>query len=676
MYDNLEGTRKMSIRNPIAEFAGNIPQRSVAVKTIDARDFGIYPGMDDSIRSELEIALNQVASESGSQLLLQAGDYNYDNTIDVSGGGGMVCMNGKAKLNARHPSYNRNAFSFTGSSSDYADGFKLDGIIFNNATMPDEGLSNGADENAGFIRLTYIRNIHVSNCEVEKNFGGFLLLRNCNDALIENNVCRDLWKDVFHTTGSSRNIWRINNRVYNCGDDAYATVGYLSQNSRPEYVYDFNNFVYGVRRGRAFAYVGAKHVRGMNFVDGRVVNPYQALSPNGHSYRGSCALYIASESGFGTFGCEDVKFHIDAEYMGPTVVSPGGGSVSASIESTNSLGVVRIAESGSDENRRVKDIEIRGTVKNSPRINVFATGCENLDLDMVLRDNTDTEGWVGTAGAYTAQAAEFQSLRGNNKIKVDIKTCNHIPIVFGGTSIGSLDLNVKINDVLKTMIHDALYIASGSNFDRLGITMDLDWDIPAGRLDRFVDLQCNFGQLDVNFKGNGSASNINSLITGASSSSIPMTSSPQIVTNMSDSDLTVQIKGGAVTTVEQSRVLMHHARPVASVSGNVLTISGDVSSQFLTTRHCVFLGGKMSPSEMGNAAIAISSVSFSGGNTSVTLASSPPIAGSYSRVAPLHTEGFAAVSGSLTRFLNLPRNRAFRITYTTAPAVNVIAAEQ
>lgn len=645
---------------------------------IDARDYGVLPdvGTIAEVRNRLEVALNAAAA-AGKPLLLQPGNYAYSGRINVTGAGGIVCLTGKAKLIASHPTYAENLIYFSGpSAANPAVGFRMRNIVFDNATMPNSGLTNGASEYAGFINLTFIRDILVQHCEVIKNFGGFLLLRTCFDAMITDNVCRDMFKDVFHTTGASRNIWRLRNRVYNCGDDAFATVGYLSHGDRPEFIYDFDNFVYGCRRGRAFAYVGAAHVRGRNFADGRTVNPYQAVTPNGHYARGSCALYIASESSFGTYGCEDVDVHIDARYCGPTVVTPGGGSVSNALEPTNSLSVVRIAEAGTTDSLKLKDIRVRGTIEQSPRINVHVTGCENLDLDMNVVDNTDAEGWVGTAGAYAAQAAEFQGLRGKSQVNLDVKTCNHIPVVFGGTSRGNLDARIKINDVLKTQIHDAVFFASGSNFDRLGVNVDLDWDIPAGRLDRFVDIQCTFGELNVSYEGKGSAANVNSLITGGSSSSTPLTGSPQLVSNTSDDDWTVQVRGGAVTSIEQARILVHNARPVSSVSGNVLTIAGDMSTHFLTTRHCVFLGGHGSPAEAGTLAIPISAVSFSGGNTSVTLASAPPLSGSYTRVAPLHTEGFAVIDGITTRFLKLPKNRAFRLTYTTAPSVNVLANKQ
>lgn len=646
---------------------------------IDARDFGIFPGKSNSVLSDLRVALNYVATQGPrARLVVQAGQYNYDNNIDVSGGGGMVCLNGRAQFNAQHPSYDNNCISFTGaSSSNPAVGFGLENIDFNNATMPNTGLSNGAGEYAGFVRLTNIRDVYVARNRVFKNFGGFILLRNVMDALLEVNECRDLWKDVFHTTGLSRNVTRRGNRVFNCGDDAYATVGYLSQLSRPEFIYDYHNFAYGVRRGRAFAYVGAAHVRGYgNFVDGRTVNPFQALSPNGHHYRGSCALYIASEAGFGTYGCTDVDVHVDARYMGPTVVSPGGGAVSSSTETTNTLAVFRIGEGGSGDDMALKDIKVRGTIEYSPRINVHVTGVENLDLDVKVLDNTDSEGWVGAAGTYTAQAAEFQGLRGNSRYKLDIKTCNHIAVVVGGTCKGTLDAHVKINDVLKTQVHDGMFFASGSVFDKLNVTMDLDWDIPSGRLDRFVDIQCAFGELNVAYTGRGSATNVNSLITGGSAMAVPLVASPQLIVNTTPNDWTVQARGGVVTTIEQARVLTHHARPVASVSGNVLTIAGDVTTLYLNTRHCVFLSDHASVNDSTANAIAISSASFSGGNTSVTLASAPPAVGTYSRVAPLHTEGFAAIDGSTTRFLNLPRDRAFRITYTAAPTVNVVPAKQ
>lgn len=663
------------------EFGAADAITTAGIEFVDARDFNIRPGSDNAVTSSLAAALNAVAAEN-KVLDLQPGKYIYDNIIDVTGGGGMVCSTGRATLQAASSNYSLNSFSFTGASAanPYI-GFQLQGIDFDNITMPNSGLSNGAGEYAGFIRLTNIRDVYVARNRVMKNYGGFLLMRNVRDALVEKNICYNLFKDVFHTTDASFNITRKDNRVFNCGDDAFATVAYVYKGTIPQYIYDYDNYVYGCRRGRAFAYVGAIHVRGRNFVDGRVVNPYQALTPNGHYYRGSCALYIASEylgsgSTFNTYGCEDVDVRIDAQNMGPTVITPGGGSVSNAIELTNSLSAIRIAENTTaGAGTEVKNIRVQGTVKDSPRICAFITGAEDLDMKLTVINNTDTEGWIGTPGTYTAQATEFQYLRGDCKVDLDVRNCNHIAAVFGGNCKGNLDLTLKINEVVKTFKHDGVFLASGSYFDKLKIHMRLDWDIPGGRLDRFIDIQAAFGSLEVTCTGKGVASNIESLITGGSSTSAPVLGSPQIVANVSDDDYSVQLRGGNVTLVEQARIFVHHARPVTSVNANTITIAGDVTSQYTTNRHCVFMGRAGSPSEFGGA-IAISAASFSGGLTTITLASAPPIASSYDRVAPLHTEGFASVQAPFNRFLQLPRHRALRVTYTTAPLINLIAQRQ
>lgn len=645
---------------------------------IDARDYGVLPdvGTVTEVRNRLEVALNASAA-AGKPLLLQPGDYAYSGRINVTGAGGMVCLSGKAKLIASHPTYAENLINFSGpSAANPAVGFRMRNIVFDNATMPNSGLTNGASEYAGFINLTFIRDILVQHCEVIKNFGGFLLLRTCFDAMITDNVCRDMFKDVFHTTGGSRNIWRLRNRVYNCGDDAFATVGYLSHGDRPEFIYDFDNFVYGCRRGRAFAYVGAAHVRGRNFVDGRTVNPYQALTPNGHYARGSCAVYVASESSFNTYGCSDVKFFIDARYCGPTVVTPGGGAASNALESVNSYSVIHIAEADA-ATKPLTDIEIEGNIEFSPRIQAFVTGGENVSLKLRCEDNTDPEGWIGTPGTNSNQMVEFQAVRGKTKVDLNAKTCNNLAVVFTGTCRGDIDAKVKINDIVKTgAVQDAVSFFPGGIFGTVNLEVDLDWDIPGGRLDGFVDNRATVAEYNIKLTGKGSANNIAWLGSGLTADAVNMTGSPQIVTNLTDDDINLQIRGGSVSAVQTTRVGLQWARPVASVSGNVLTVAGDVSTVYTTSRHVVFLGRTPGAGELGSQHYAISAVSFSGGNTSITLASAPPAAGTYTRIAPLFTDAFTNIDGNLRKFLYLPRGRAARVTYSAAPAIISIPAKQ
>jgi len=648
---------------------------------VDARDFGINPGSSHSMTSALSTALNAAAANN-TQLLLQPGTYNYDNIINVTGGGGIVCHGGRAKLNAQSPTYDLNAISFTASGSPYI-GFRLENIDFDNVTRPSSGLTNDAPENAHFIRLTNIHDVYVNNNKVIKNYGGFILLRNVEDARITNNVCKDLWKDVFHTTDASKNIWRTGNVVIDCGDDAFATVGYIYRGVRPEYIYDLNNYVYGCRKARAFAYVGCANVKSYNFVDGRVMEAPQITSTDGYYFGGNCALYIGSEylgvgSTYNTYGVDNIEAHVDAQHMRPIVTTPGGAAVAATGQyGINSFEAVHIVASGQPHS----NVKVTGTLTNISKGGVFvggADGTTDLDLDVVIKDNTDPDGWRGTAGTYAKPAVEVQYLRGESNLSADISTCNTIPFVVGNTNSGDISIKLKVNDVCKTVVHDILFVDTSAPIDNLDIDLDIDWDIGSGKLDFLLDLggttplanSCN-----LNLHGKGSVDNVTALVRGAASTrSITLTGSPQILVNPGDDDVFLQIKGGTLTSLEQSRILTHHARPVASVAGNVLTIAGDVSTLYTTARHCVFLssGAQFDMTQ----AIAISSVSFSAGNTSVTLASAPPASNTYTRVAPLYTDGFVSSPGSARRFIKVGKNRAVRVTYSSTPTVNVISSRQ
>lgn len=249
--------------------------------------------------------------------------------------------------------------------------------------------------------------------------------------------------------------------------------------------------------------------------------------------------------------------------------------------------------------------------------------------------------------------------------------------VGGGKEKSYIDAKVKINDIVKAgAVQDAVSFLPGGIFGTVNVEVDLDWDIPGGRLDGFVDNQASVGEFNLKLTGKGSANNITWMGSGVTASGVTLTGSPQIITNLMDDDITLQIRGGTVSAVQTGRVGLHWARPVASVSGNVLTVAGDVSAGYTTARHVVFLGAAAGASELGAQHYAISAVSFSGGNTSITLSSAPPAAGTYSRIAVLLTDLFANVDGSPSKFLCLPRGRAVRVTYSAAPTIMAIPTKQ
>ena len=265
---------------------------------IDATQYGIWPDTQEDISDKLEAVLIQGRLQQKPVKFLP-GKYVYKRLIN-NAGGGMVCTDGYAWFDSQDPTYTNTRIDFqTGDGVTYQDGLHFQGIQFTCSTRPDSGLTNDSGETNAFIRIIRAKNVKIWDCKFKHNRGGAALLRDVYDGTIIGCEAEDVFKDAFHITDNSFNIVRAYNVVRGGGDDAFPVVGYTSKGVMPYGITDIGNRVYGVRYGRAFAYVGCKDIKNIGcFVDGRLPSniPQQSTATIA-KYNSPCALYIAAEAG-------------------------------------------------------------------------------------------------------------------------------------------------------------------------------------------------------------------------------------------------------------------------------------------------------------------------------------------------------------------------------------------
>ena len=668
--------------------------------TVDVRDFGVRSNSDNAYNTEIAAAIAQAAAY-GRAVEFQPGTYNRDTTASpgISGAvmAGFVCLKGRAKMLCQDPAYTNNALYFNASSANRLRGLWIKNIDFVTPMRPDVGMANDANELSHFVHCTNVDNIVIEDCRAMHNKAGFVLLRNCNHAVIRRNRVVDVWKDSFHTTGDSHDIWRIDNEVYGPGDDAFATVGYLASGI-PTHIFDLGNRVYGGRRGRGFAYVGCRHVRMRDsYFDGRLPADIPQQDVDGYYLRGSCGLYIASESGYQTHGVTDFEGDIQIVNAGPSrnaAKSWSTGTVNGIDWGINSLAPVHLSAG----NKSLTDIRINASVQDVCRQFFYVSGgsrIRGLKMNLRGRNNTDGEGWIGAAGVAAATAdddgytpiigagdqlaGELHYLAGDNEVTLDLAHVGSTGPTIGSTSQGSLNLSIKANDVGINLINDIVYQQAGGMLDRLDLVINVDSDLSSvnshARIDRITDLQGFNGGLSIRMLGRGSlagAPAASGWFSGPSSSTLTLAGSGSPICNMSTMPVNIGIRdsGGVVTGLSVCKVIRSWAKGCTAVDtgAKTLTISGDVTAQFTTGRHVVFFGLQgVIPEYDLTGANPISAVSYSGGVTTVTLTNAPPALGTFDTVAPVATNSATALPAPYSRFIELMPGRALVPTYTATP---------
>lgn len=344
---------------------------------------------------------------------------------------------------------NEGALGVGGKIECSADNITIRGIRF---TAPKTPLSaiNDATETSTTLRFTSVKNALVELCEFNYIYGGAVLFRNVTRGTVRWNVAKSMWKDTFHTTGASTDITVEHNLIENFGDDGIAIVGYDTGSGtlgQPTNVIVQNNTIRGQKFARGIAVVGGKNV-GIynNNVDGLMPSDYPSTAPDGKNYRMLCGLYIATESvggggAYSTYAPENIKAR-NNRITNCGYTSEFNGSQLSAVQIVGRSGVT------------LKNIDIDVDISNVGTIAIYASGgatggIEGLTLTGSITDNTDPNGWFGTAGAGTSNAIEVQNVK-NHKVNMRLDTIGGAGGYGAATCTGYADIKIETKKINKS----------------------------------------------------------------------------------------------------------------------------------------------------------------------------------------------------------------------------------
>lgn len=582
---------------------------------VDGADYNLLPDTGIDITTQLQTAL-RAANTAGKLLLVEPGEYIYTTNFEVKqslNAFGMVCLGGEAHFKFTGANLNSVSISVTrpdGSpAGSYVRGFKLHGCKFTQPNRADTGLKNDAPEGGSALRLTYVENVNITHCKFEHLYGSAMVLRHVRNVWLARNKISDIFKDGFHITGESSNIWRVENEVEAGGDDAFPIVGYTNLTEKPRYIYDIDNRVRGVRFARAFAYVGCSHVfNSGSYVDGKMPSYIpQQFGPDASLYllNTCCALYIAAET-FGatpsekTYGNEFIKVvGFQAENIAPGVSTTG----------VLTTGYEAITVFGS--NAANEDLDIQANIRNLGGRGFVCSGAyetRRIKLDLVVENNRDPLGLAsltGTPNTITNRnAAEFQRAR-----DVDLKLrCKNIAAgaVFGDANCaGYFKADVTFQDVNQF---------TGANWQvvRVESTALLGADV---RLTNTAAMpttgagSCLYGLVDIfgsaghrkvflmgeNTPCGGVGGFGQRQLTSGASGTKTLPASPATYINVSEgTEGVVQVPVSNAMNISAVSLLRGlHLVPVTSVTGTTVVIAGDFTDRYTTsTANCAFVDSR------------------------------------------------------------------------------------
>lgn len=653
---------------------------------VDATAYGVRPNTGVDLSDAIETAWN-AAHAAGKCLLLQPGAYVYTRPMTVNASllaTGLVCLTGIAHMQCYAANLSnvvidigRPAGSAAGT---YVAGFVMQNIKFSQPNRADTGLRNDAPEQAVTLRMTYVDNIDIRGCRFEHLYGSAMIGRSVKNAFVIGNVIRDIFKDGFHFTGESSNIYRCYNLVEGGGDDAFPIVGYTNLTEKPRFIFDIGNRVRGVRFARAFAYVGCSDVvQDGCYIDGKMPSDIpQQFGPDASLYllNTRCAQYIAAET-FGatpaekTYGNERIRItNFEATNLAPGVSSTG----------TLSTGYEAITIFGS--NAANEDISIEGTIKDFAGRGFVCSGANEtrrLKLDLVVENNRDPNGLASltaTPNTVNRNAVEFQRAR-----DIDVRLrCKNIG---KGAIYADLNCTGKFKAVVSI---DSVNMWTGENWAAIrgenSVFSDIDVDLTvtsalpltgagsvlyglvsiSGNCPRRVNIS---GQ---NAVGGGLGGWPARQLTNGASGDKTLPASPATYVNVNDVPELVAQKSVS-NAANISAAALNRAGNIAQaqgVTGTTVTLLGDWSDRYttaVTTVACIDARGFVLSS-----GLTPSAVSYSSGTrlTTVTLSAVPA---DTVYVAIMGTE--VVQTGRANAVQRLEKGMALKMTYSGG--VDVVA---
>lgn len=645
---------------------------STSSTTLSGASYGLVPDTGVDLTAKFQTALT-AARIAGRPISLLPGKYLYSNQI-TNAGGGLVCDNGQAWLENTSPNYNNVVFNFNTTDSSVLDGVEIRGIKFTVSTRPDSGLANDAPEQAGFIRVTKARNVKVWGNEFRHCWGGAVLFRDVEDSSIIGNTAIDMWKDCFHITDASKNIIRAFNIVKGAGDDAYAVVGYIAKGTYPIGIIDIGNRVYGVRKARAFAYVGCKDVENLHsFIDGKIpVEVPQQSDVAGGRYNTACALYIAAESGFNSYGCENIRVRgLIAENIGPGIDAAGNPAVTyQQIHITASNGA------GSP----LKNISVEATLRNGATRGLFVVGNGNLQDfsgDIVVEDNTDPQGILSltsTPGTGNQNAAEFQNVR-NIKLKLKANKVAKGAVWCDANCSGVGDFDVSIGSISQTTAAQSpITISAGAKFESVDFKLNVETAPTAsgiGSWNRIIDNSNQGMTRSVRVTGVDHGVAAANVLNGWPTRTITLGTSPSQVVNYTGRPMLFYSRLGTVSAIARSGIRGRAvAKAVTTGANGTIQVDGDFTDIYVNTTVVTLFNGRGVRIATGTVA----SSAVSGGVTTITFDATGVNAsfGVGMQLGVVSTP--RTIDQRTSGVIELPPETVVQVTYSAAPTCAITDA--
>lgn len=644
--------------------------RGLSTDTIDATEYGIYPNTGVDLTTKLQAAFT-AARLANKPLEVLAGAYIYSGLIN-NAGGGLVCNTGIALFNNIDPTYTNMRIDFASTDSSWLPSVVIQNIKFTCSTRPDSGLSNGATEVSHFIRITKARNVKVWGNTFSHNFGGAALFRDVEDASIIGNVASDIWKDAFHITGASKNVIRAYNIVRGAGDDAFAVVGYASQGVFPERIVDIGNRVFGVRKARAFSYVGCRGWTNTDcVVDGNIPEDIpQQNDGDGGKYGTACALYIVAESSFNSFGVENgVVTNFVAENIGPGI--NGSGTL------TSTLQAIHIAASNG-ASYPIRNIKIEAMLRNISQRGFYASGngyCSNLDLDITVVDNTDPFGKLSltstpASAAANKNAAELVGVK-DFKLKLKADKIAAGGVYIGNTCTGEAIIDVSVGSISQvTTGQTPIQLQTSSQLQIVDFKLNVETSPAAsgvGSWNRIIDNSNQGITRSCVVTGVDHATAASNVLNGWPTRSVTLGSSPNTFLNTTGRPLLFYVRGGTVSAIARASVRGRAvATAVTTGASGTVQIQGDFTDIYTATTTVTFFGARGASIATG----VVASSSLSGGVTTVTFDATGVNASFAAGMQMAVVNTMRTIPSRTNGVFELPPETAIQVTYSVAPTVN------
>lgn len=638
---------------------------------LNAIDYGIYPDTGEDITAKLQTALT-ACRIAGKVLEVLPGKYIYSGLVN-NAGGGLVCSTGIAWFDNIDPTYTNMRIDFASTDSSWLPSVTIQGVKFTCSTRPDAGLSNGATEVSHFIRITKARNVKVWGNDFSHNFGGAVLCRDVEDASIIGNKASDIWKDAFHITGASKNIVRAYNIVRGGGDDAFPVVGYVSQGVYPERIADIGNRVFGVRKARAFAYVGCKGWTNTDcLVDGNIPEDIpQQNDGDGGKYGTACALYIAAESAFNSYGVENgvVKGFV-AENI--------GSGINGSATLTSSLQAIHIAASNG-ATYPIKNIKIQANLRNISQRGFYASGngyCSNLDLDIVVSDNTDPFGKLSLTSTPASAAANKNAMElvgvKDFKIKLQADKIAAGGLYVGNTCTGEALIDVSVGSISQvTAGSTPIQLQTSSTLQIVDFKLNVETSPAAsgvGSWNRIIDNSNQGITRSCVVTGVDHATAAANVLSGWPTRGITMGSSPSSFLNTTGRPLLFYVRGGTVSAIARASVRGRAvATAVTTGASGTVQIQGDFTDIYTTATVVTLFGAR----GVSIATGVVASSSLSGGVTTVTFDATGVNASFAAGMQMAAVNTMRTIPSRTNGVIELPAETAIQVTYSVTPTVNV-----